>query len=79
VIILWGAVFSAVIFGILALTKHLRMPEEVEVLGLAYADVGFTGYKLKPEYATDVASENISLAAREKEVTPADQDSPDKE
>ncbi len=26
------------------------MPEEVEVLGLAYADLGFTGYKLKQEY-----------------------------
>jgi hypothetical protein len=26
------------------------MPEDVEVLGLAYADVGLTGYKLRPEF-----------------------------
>jgi Amt family ammonium transporter len=56
VIIAWGAVFGGLLFGLLALTKQLRMPEEVEVLGLAYAEVGLTGYKLKSEYVPDSAA-----------------------
>jgi hypothetical protein len=58
VIIVWGAVFGALIFGVLTLTKQLRMPEEVEVLGLAYAEVGPTGYRLKEKYVAPISLAN---------------------
>ena len=47
VIFAWGAFWAILFFGIMKLTGALRMPEEVEVLGLDYADMGWNGYKLK--------------------------------
>lgn len=46
-IVLWGAFWAAILFLLLKVCGALRMPEEVEILGLEYADLGWNGYKLK--------------------------------
>jgi hypothetical protein len=59
VIIAWTAVLSAIMFGVLRLAGKIRMPEDVELIGLAAADLNRfgLGYRLKEEYAAGGTTE----------------------
>lgn len=59
-IVLWGAFWAAILFLLLKVCGALRMPEEVEILGLEYADLGWNGYKLKSDYSISASLPNPS-------------------
>jgi Amt family ammonium transporter len=68
----WSAVLSVVLFGLLFIIKKLRMPLEVEILGLTYAELNWFGfgYKLRKEYTLEGGYE-ASSSSQKADTTPA--------
>jgi len=65
VIFAWGVFWAVLFFGIMKLTGALRMPEDVECLGLDYADMGWNGYKLKGDISSSGHARQTSTEVQE--------------